>query len=407
MATLGTLSEQIIRLAAGGDPAPSEPLDIREVRLLVCQSASRQLKVEHFEVNERAMEHLPPHMLIATYQVPTFAEGFSDGPVVICQNLYKPDRSPNGDLTVWADATGAYWSTPDAQAWAFSYSANSGSLIVSTVNPDVPTEELGAGIYHVRITGNGLSIPSQSGVTPSEMIVDCATRQGSISFKITSGAPHTFSSAAISNIVSSNGELSFIYDTNTALALLDSDPGMDIYRAETASDIAKIGISLLANEAVGFTAAWGNYNVLNLTCCSKTVDPSRRAIIKLPVTPITLPRNIGVWAVIDQSGDYYIPIQSGQYYIFSGVHSSGLGEYFKELKHFEWRDSRTLILNTTFAEADKEMTVQLLVIDPSQWSDTDIVPLSADQELAVIAEVLQLLGARPPKDLAQDNTSVR
>jgi hypothetical protein len=131
-----------------------------------------------------------------------------------------------------------------------------------------------------------------------------------------------------------------------------------------------------------------------------------RAKSVLPTTPISLPRNMGVWAISTTSDpdNMFIPIPSGTFGLLKkiDVEKDMFGQIAYEVEGMNVvysKDIRNapLSINT--------VTIKLLVIDPSVMGDYDILPIPADMEPEVIAQTLQMLSAYQPKDNSVDGNN--
>ena len=125
----------------------------------------------------------------------------------------------------------------------------------------------------------------------------------------------------------------------------------------------------------------------------------------LPVHPISLPRNMGVWSVspIGDGDQQYIPIQSGQY---SLVNSQDVLQYLDNQVGY-YVDGRYIIFTKDITASPFNVTslkVRLLVVDATVLGPYDYVPLPADMEDMVIKDVLKTLSVMPEKeDVVIDN----
>ena len=117
----------------------------------------------------------------------------------------------------------------------------------------------------------------------------------------------------------------------------------------------------------------------------------------LPVMPISLPRNMGVWAVKSHGAklsDEFIPMQTGQFQAVSDVEQlrfleNQVGYYAEGNKIFFTRDISTSPYNIT------ELRISLLIIDPTVLGEYDYLAIPAEHEEAIITECLTILGALP------------
>jgi hypothetical protein len=158
---------------------------------------------------------------------------------------------------------------------------------------------------------------------------------------------------------------------------------------------------LLKAEHLGINRKDGDYfppHAMISTYSVGTISAyeTTKARVKLPVYPISLPKNMGVWSVAP-SGDadqQYIPIQSGQNTLLS---SQDVLQYLDNQVGY-YVDGLYLIFTKNITASPfnvSELKVRLLTVDATVLGDFDYVALPADMEDVVIKDVLQLLGAIP------------
>lgn len=123
----------------------------------------------------------------------------------------------------------------------------------------------------------------------------------------------------------------------------------------------------------------------------------------LPTAPISLPKNMGVWAISPTTDpdNLFIPIPSGTFGLLKkiDVEKDLFGQICFEVDGLNivyTKDIRNAPFNVN------SVMVKLLVIDPSTMGDYDILPISADMEQDVITQVIQILTAYQPKDSSVD-----
>ena len=127
----------------------------------------------------------------------------------------------------------------------------------------------------------------------------------------------------------------------------------------------------------------------------------------LPVMPISLPRNMGVWSVTNSAGtrNEYIPIQSGQHSLVSSQDQLK----FLETQVGYWVEGGVINFLTDITESPFNVTkvrIQLLVSDPTILGEYDYLAIPAEMEEAVVKEVLTIIGALPKQvDKVSDSNS--
>jgi hypothetical protein len=117
-----------------------------------------------------------------------------------------------------------------------------------------------------------------------------------------------------------------------------------------------------------------------------------RSYISLPVIPLTLPLDMGIWSISASSAAMtpYIPIPAQDVLVFQGANLSYLegqiGYYVQGKKVFFTKDI-TLAGNGSISS----VIINILASDFSQFTDTDMLPISPEVESAVITEVLNII----------------
>ena len=126
---------------------------------------------------------------------------------------------------------------------------------------------------------------------------------------------------------------------------------------------------------------------------SVTADaPNNRSFITLPVIPLTLPLDMGIWSISASNAAMtpYIPIPSQDVLVFQGANLSYLegqiGYYVQGKKIFFTKDI-TLAGNGSISS----VIINILASDFSQFADNDMLPISPEVESAVITEVLNII----------------
>lgn len=97
----------------------------------------------------------------------------------------------------------------------------------------------------------------------------------------------------------------------------------------------------------------------------------------LPITPISLPKNMGVYGIYNPAYPdlWFIPIQRGQRMLLNT--DSLLSELFGQIS-YEPKD-RTIIYSTDLTLFGiTSVTMELCVFEISEYSKTDVLPIPAD-----------------------------
>jgi len=126
---------------------------------------------------------------------------------------------------------------------------------------------------------------------------------------------------------------------------------------------------------------------------SVTADaPNNRSSITLPVIPLTLPLDMGIWSISASNAAMtpYIPIPAQDVLVFQGANlkflEGQIGYYVQGKKVFFTKDI-TLAGNGSISS----VIINILASDFSQFADNDMLPISPEVESAVITEVLNII----------------
>lgn len=142
----------------------------------------------------------------------------------------------------------------------------------------------------------------------------------------------------------------------------------------------------------------GSYDIpksalITKSCPVTSESPGlNRAYITLPVIPLNLPLDMGIWAITAPGQPFapYIPLPAQDVIVFQGTNVSYLenqiGYYLQGKKVYFTKDI-TLTANGTVTSVD----VQLLVMDFREFGDDEMLPISPEVEMDVINDVMVTL----------------
>jgi len=117
----------------------------------------------------------------------------------------------------------------------------------------------------------------------------------------------------------------------------------------------------------------------------------------LPVMPVNLPKNMGIWRVYPDGCPWkpFVPIKSGDFDMAKGTPTEtleGLVGYYQDGKKLSFTKN-----------PGTPVILKLVVNDPSITNDTEILPIPAEMESLVISAVINKLteGAKSQFEPAQ------
>jgi len=121
----------------------------------------------------------------------------------------------------------------------------------------------------------------------------------------------------------------------------------------------------------------------------------------IPAMPLKLPRGIGIYQIFDPANMDcpFIPLEMGQWGL---LQSQPLINDLLGQVGYEWYGTDVVFTRDLTQPDPIELTFRLVVLDMSQYSDFDIIPVPADMEADVIQEVYKLFASEPVSDKLVD-----
>lgn len=118
--------------------------------------------------------------------------------------------------------------------------------------------------------------------------------------------------------------------------------------------------------------------------------------VTLPVVPITLPHDMGIFRVYhaDTPTTPYIPITKEASMVFGGSDASyleGQVGYFRKGFDKIRFTTNVKVLGSNPVVDETDIVVEMFIVDFSQFAATAVLPISADMERVVIRKVLESL----------------
>lgn len=140
-------------------------------------------------------------------------------------------------------------------------------------------------------------------------------------------------------------------------------------------------------------------SLIQYTASVTSDSGNSRSYITLPVIPLTLPLDMGIWSISASNAAMtpYIPIPAQDVLVFQGANLSYLeGQigYYIQGKSASGAGARVYFTKDITLLANGSITsvlISILASDFSQFTDTDMLPISPEVESAVITEVLNII----------------
>jgi hypothetical protein len=130
----------------------------------------------------------------------------------------------------------------------------------------------------------------------------------------------------------------------------------------------------------------GNIEVPTCNIITYTLTPASNAVT-LPVVPINLPLDMGIWSVALASAPEtpFIPINNAFAMVYGGTNVA----YLEGQIGYKVKGHVISFTSTVSATVD----VDILVSDFSETSETDLLPVSPELEVEIIRSVLETLSS--------------
>ena len=192
-----------------------------------------------------------------------------------------------------------------------------------------------------------------------------------------------------------------IYGGNIPVAGKVALPELKVACGQVINSLLKIDyfqVNSRTREMIPNGAVIGLYENIPLT---KFHGKSQAA---LPIKPIKLPRNMGVWSVFDANNpdNEYIPLQMGQASLLKShpllnglLGQCGYTNYGMQIVF-------TKDLTSPDPTNPALVSMRLVIMDISQYGDYDPLPILPEMEFQVKQEVCKMYGALIPSDKIVD-----
>lgn len=149
----------------------------------------------------------------------------------------------------------------------------------------------------------------------------------------------------------------------------------------------KLHISQVVNSLFKIERASGiNSETAFATYAGVSSEDIDTHYVDLPIAPISLPKNEGIWRVYQSGCPWkpYVPIRSGDFDVMQGTSTS-----FIEGHTGYYQDGMKIRFTRKVPD---NITMKLIVNDPNKAGGNDPLPIPRDMEARVIQSVFELLG---------------
>lgn len=133
-----------------------------------------------------------------------------------------------------------------------------------------------------------------------------------------------------------------------------------------------------------------------------TAAGTGRSKAKLPIKPIKLPRNMGIWSIYrtSDSENEFIPLQMGQFNLSKS--QPLLNDLFGQIAYENKGMDLLFNKDLTLLYPNETVTCELAVMDMSLYGDYVPIPILPEMEWQIKNEVVKLYGGEGIADLLVD-----
>jgi hypothetical protein len=153
-----------------------------------------------------------------------------------------------------------------------------------------------------------------------------------------------------------------------------------------------------------------NGSILALYENIEVVSSNGKSQATLPIKPLKLPRNMGVFGVYPKyqtDGNYeydkeFIPLQMGQGALIKS--QPMINDLFGQVGYECFGDKLVFTKDIKALFPDVVLAMRLAVMDISQYGDYDVLPVLPEMEIDIINQVYKLFITQPSADKVVDAT---
>lgn len=124
----------------------------------------------------------------------------------------------------------------------------------------------------------------------------------------------------------------------------------------------------------------------------------------LPIKPMKLPRNIGVYAIFKQDDPTceYIPLQMGQKNLLASQRL--INDLMNQTGYEVFGDQVVFTRDIQNVTPPTYVSMRLVILDISLYDDYEMLPILPDMEIQIVEEVVRIYSGEPVADKLVDSS---
>lgn len=156
-------------------------------------------------------------------------------------------------------------------------------------------------------------------------------------------------------------------------------------------------VNMKMGEMIPNAASVATYDNVLVTAYQQTSKAT------LPAIPLKLPRDMGVFEIYNPLNPdcLFIPLEMGMHALLKD--QPLISDLLGHVGYRRYGNDIVFQQDITIPNEDTYVSMRLVVLDISQYSDWDILPVPADMESQVIGLCLEMFGREPVKDEITDS----
>jgi len=160
-----------------------------------------------------------------------------------------------------------------------------------------------------------------------------------------------------------------------------------------------VSINIKTKEVIPNGAVLGLYEGITFTAYG-----TGKSKATLPIKPLKLPRNMGVWSIFPTSNPdkEFLPLQMGQASLLKS--QTLINDLLGQVGYEVFGGEVVFTKDLTQMIPGETLSMRLMIMDISQYGDYDILPVPGEWEWQIITEVYKMYSTQPIPDKLIDPT---
>lgn len=188
---------------------------------------------------------------------------------------------------------------------------------------------------------------------------------------------------------------------NPAVAAKTHINELKVSCAQVANQLLKVeyfNTNIPMGEMIPNGAMLGLYEHIQVTAWNGV------SVCTLPIKPMKLPRNLGVYSVFKQDDPTceYIPLQMGQKNLIASQRL--INDLMGQTGYEVFGDQLVFTKDIQNVTPPTEVSMRLIILDINLYDDFDMLPILPEMEMQIVENVVKLYSGEPVGDRVVDSS---